>query len=209
MRRIVHLLLAIVLAIFLVGLGTSNSIAKSAKDIAKENPGAVVGAGAGAVAGAAAGAAIGKSAGSAVIGGLLGALAGGAIGHYAYDRPKDREQTAKDLNFQPSQGKMIKVENVSASPEKVKPGNEVELKTTYGLLTPSQTGTPVTEKWEILHNGKLVGNPEVRVKRADGTYDARIPLRLPQNAQPGVYQVRSTVKTASGSDTKTAQFMVG
>jgi outer membrane lipoprotein SlyB len=72
--------------------------------------GRMVGAGAGAATGAAIGAAVGKSVGSAVIGGLLGALAGGVIGHYAYDKPKD-EQTAKNLNFQPSQGNLIKVEN--------------------------------------------------------------------------------------------------
>lgn len=72
--------------------------------------GRMVGVGAGASTGAAIGAAVGKSAGSAVIGGLLGALAGGVIGHYAYDKPKD-EQTAKNLNSQPSQGNLIKVEN--------------------------------------------------------------------------------------------------
>ncbi len=209
MRRIVQLLIVVLLAVGLAGLGPAASIAKSPTDIVKENPGAAVGAGAGAATGAIAGAVLGKSAGSAVIGGLLGALAGGAIGHYAYDRSKDREQTAKDLNFQPSDGNTIKVENVTASPQTVKPGSEVNLKTTYGLLTPSEENSEVTEKWEITHNGRLVGNPEVRSRRADGTYNATMPLRLPENAKPGVYEVRSTVKTDVGSDSKSTRFRVG
>ncbi len=220
MRRVLSLLTAIVFATGLVGFAAGNGIAqtasqsadkaaKSAENLVKDNPGAAVGAGAGAATGAAAGAVIGKSGKAAVVGGLLGALAGGAIGHYAYDRRKDRAQTAKDLNSQPSQGNKVKVEKVSASPQTVQPGGEVELDTTYGLLTRSQKQTPVTENWEITHNGKVVGNPRVQVERADGTYDARIPLRLPQNAASGVYQVRSTVKTASGSDTKTTEFRVG
>ncbi len=218
MKRIISLLTAIAFNVAVVGLGattgmaatSASDVAKSAENAVKENPGAAVGGGAGAATGAAAGAVIGKSAGAAVVGGLLGALAGGAIGHYAYDKRKDRQQTAQDLNFQPSKGgNMIKVENASASPQTVKPGSEVNLITTYGLLTRSQSETPVTETWEITHDGKVVGNPQVHVNRPDGTYQARIPLRLPENATPGVYNVRSTVKTASGSDTKTTQFRVG
>ncbi len=217
MKKVISLFMAIVFTLALVGLESTNGMAatsasdaaKSAENTIKNNPGAAVGAGAGAATGAAAGAVIGKSAGAAVVGGLLGALAGGAIGHYVYDKRKDRQQTAQDLKFQPSKGNMIKVENASASPQTVKPGSEVNLNTTYGVLTRSQSETPVTEKWEITHNGKVVGNPQIHVKRPDGTYEARLPLRLPENATPGLYNVRSTVKTASGSDTKTTQFRVG
>ncbi len=86
-----------------------------------DGTGRIVGAGAGAATGAAIGAAMGKSAKSIVIGGLLGALAGGAIGHYAYDKAGDRQQTAKSFNFHPSQGSLNSVKNGKKVPGKEQP----------------------------------------------------------------------------------------
>lgn len=86
-----------------------------------QNRGAATGAGVGAATGAAAGVILGHSARAAVIGGLLGGLAGGAIGHYKYDAKENRPETAKDLNYRPSSGNMIKVENVEVSPSTVTP----------------------------------------------------------------------------------------
>jgi hypothetical protein len=62
---------------------------------------------------------------------------------------------------------------------------------------------------EITHNGRTVGNPEVRVARPDGTYESNIPLQLPKTADPGEYRVRMTVKTPKGSDSKETAFRVG
>lgn len=175
-----------------------------------ENRGAATGAGVGAATGAAAGAIFGRSTGAAVIGGLLGALAGGAIGHYGYDQKQNRQETAKTLNYQPSSGNMIKVENVDVSPANVAPGAEVNLGMNYAVLTPSGTAeTPITETREITHNGKIVGNPEVRVTRPDGTYTSTLPLQLPANAEKGEYKVRMTVKGPAGSDSRETAFRVG
>ncbi len=176
----------------------------------KEHKGAATGAGVGAAAGAAMGQIIGKSTTATVIGGLLGALAGGILGYYFYDERKDREETVKTFNYQPSEGDLIRVEKVNASPGKVSPGDRVDLQMNYAILTPSGSAdTPITEIREITHNGKTVGNPEVRVTRKDGTYTSGIPLQLPKTADTGEYKVRMTVKTPNSSDSKETAFRVG
>jgi hypothetical protein len=175
----------------------------------EEHRGAAVGAGAGAATGAVAGALIGKGAGAVILGGLIGGLVGGMVGTYAYDMPRTREQTAKRYNYQPSQGTILTIENVSTSPQIVHPGDVVNLNMTYAVLNPSSNvETNLTEIREITHNNGLVGNPEVRVVRTDGTYNSTIPLRLPPNAAKGDYKVRTIVQSSNAKDTREIHFTV-
>jgi outer membrane lipoprotein SlyB len=81
--------------------------------------GTAVGAGAGGAAGGIAGALIGHGAGAVIAGTLIGALVGGAIGYFAYDQPKNREQTAKTYNYKPSKGSILSMESADASPSTV------------------------------------------------------------------------------------------
>jgi hypothetical protein len=175
----------------------------------EEHKGAAVGAGAGAATGTAAGAIFGKGTGAAVVGGLLGALAGGAIGHYAYDQKKTEEQTAKDYDYETSQGQVLRIEDILVTPQKVSPGGEVQLSMTYAVLTPeSKSNTEITETREITHQGQVVGKPETRVSRPDGTFTSTVPLNLPAGAAKGEYKVRSTVKSANASDSRETSFTV-
>ncbi len=80
---------------------------------------------------------------------------------------------------------------------------------TYAVLNPSQKAqTQITETREIIHNGELVGKPEITVIRTDGTYRSSIPLRLPSNAPRGEYRVRTTVQSANAKDTREMYFQV-
>lgn len=179
------------------------------QSVPEEHKGAAVGAGVGAAAGTAVGAVIGKDTKGAVIGGLVGALLGGAIGHYAYDKQKTREETVKTYNYEASKGTILTIEDASSSPDTIHPGDVVELKMTYAVLSPSpDTKTRITEIREITHNGQLVGKPEVSVDRVDGTYASAVPLRLSANAEKGVYKVRSTVQSENAKDTREASFTV-
>jgi len=68
----------------------------------EEHKGAATGAGIGAVTGAVAGTLLGAKGAKtemAILGGLAGALAGGAIGHYAYDQKRTKDETAKKYNY--------------------------------------------------------------------------------------------------------------
>src|SRR4030042_4240029 len=103
----------------------------------EEHKGSAIGAGSGAATGAIAGALLGSKEAKtemAVVGGLLGALAGGAIGHYAYDQKRTKEETAQKYNYKPSEGTLIRIEDVSISPSVAKPGDKVDMKMTYAVL---------------------------------------------------------------------------
>lgn len=179
------------------------------QSVPEEHKGAAVGAGVGAAAGTALGAVLGKDTKSAVLGGVFGALVGGAIGHYAYDKQKTREETVKTYNYEASKGTILTIEDASSSPETASPGDLVELKMTYAVLNPApNTKSKITEIREITHNGGLVGNPEVTVDRVDGTYTSTVPLKLSANAEKGVYKVRSTVQSENAKDTREASFTV-
>lgn len=175
----------------------------------QEHKGATYGAGAGAATGAVIGGLAGRSVTGVIVGGLLGALAGGAIGHYAYDKQKERDETAKAVNYDPAKGPVLKIESASVSPQTVNPGEQVNLKLTYYVLNPSKdVQTNVTEIREITHNGQLVGKPEVTATRMDGTYTSTVPVSLPRTALSGEYIVKNTVQSANLKDTQEVRFTV-
>jgi len=175
----------------------------------EERPGTAVGAGVGGAAGAIAGSAIGDGTTGAVVGGLLGALVGGAVGYYAYDRDRDRSETARVYNYEADQGRMLNIEDAAAVPQTIRPGDEVDLRMTYAVLSPTRTDTnQITEIREIRHEGELVGRPMVNVARADGTYTSSIPLRLPSDARPGLYRVTTIIESDFGRDSRETSFTV-
>jgi hypothetical protein len=144
-----------------------------------------------------------------VLGGLLGAIAGGAVGHYAYDRTRTREETAQKYAYNESKGTVVRIEDASVAPATVKPGGTVDLKMTYALLNPSAGKEfGVTETREIKYNGQLVGNPQVKVSRVDGTYSSSESLMLPASAKKGVYSVISTVQAGNAQDSRETSFRV-
>lgn len=80
---------------------------------------------------------------------------------------------------------------------------------TYAVLSPSPDAkTVITEVREIRHSGQLVGQPEVRIDRSDGTYSSTVPLRLSANSEKGVCIVRTIVQSENATDTKESKFTV-
>lgn len=173
--------------------------------IPEEHKGATVGAGVG----TAAGVLLGGDTGGRIVGGLIGALVGGAIGHYAYDKPRSAPETARTYGYTPSQGTLVTIEKVGVTPEAVYPGNVVDMKATYAVLTPSESGSvDITEIRKITHNGELVGNPRVQVTRQAGTYTSTLSLRLPSDADKGTYLVTTTIQSPRTSDVRESRFTV-
>ena len=180
--------------------------------VPEEHQGAATGAGIGAVTGAVAGSLLGAHGAKtemAIIGGLVGALAGGAIGHYAYDQKRTNQETAQKYNYNPSQGKMIRIEAVSAVPASARPGDTIDLNMTYALLgVGAGNEATITETREIRFQGEIYGKPQVNVSRADGTYSSSIPLTLPDDARSGKYRVITTIQSSFGSDSRETSFQV-
>jgi hypothetical protein len=175
----------------------------------EEHKGAAVGTGVGGAVGGIVGAVIGHGTGAVVVGTLAGALLGGAIGHFGYDQEKNREQTAKNYSYKESQGTVLRIENLKATPATVRPGETVDLKMTYAVLHDSpDTRVTVTETREITYKGELVGRPEVKVEQVDGTYTTTVPLQLPSSAQKGTYKVKATVESQYAKDAREITFTV-
>jgi len=150
---------------------------------------------------------LGKSIQSAVLGGLIGALVVGTIGHYAYDQQRSREETVQTYNYKDSYGTVQAIENAAASPQSVNPGEAVNINMTYALINPKGS-LPIREIREITHNGQIVGKPEVTVQRSAGTYTSTVPIRLPDSAAKGTYQVKTIVQAENVKDTKITSFTV-
>jgi len=180
--------------------------------IPEEHKGATTGAGIGAATGAVAGALLagdGSRTQGALIGGLAGALVGGVIGNYTVDQKRDAADTSSRYDYNASAGVLVRIENTSISPDRVYPGDRVDLRATYAVMAPqSNSRIAVTEIREIRFNGELVGNPQVSTDHIAGTYDSTVPLYLANNAERGTYQVITTIKTQESSDSREASFVV-
>jgi len=188
--------LSIVLVVCAVG-----SLGLAGCETVQEHPKTAAGAGVGAAGGALAGGLIGHGATGAVVGGLLGAVAGGAAGNYLEHRDKTAQQAAADTNYNPSQGEVVRIDNVQAQPTAVPAGSPVNLQATYTVLTPNPgQQMTVQETRQVFHNGQLVANPSTTVNRAAGTYTSTIPITLPPNADKGAYQV-TTIIAMNGQQT--------
>jgi hypothetical protein len=180
--------------------------------VTEEHKGAATGAGIGAVTGAVAGSLLGAKGAKtemAILGGLAGALAGGAIGHYAYDQKRTKDETSKKYNYSSSQGNLIRIEDFSVVPATAGPGDTIELKMTYALLgVGAGKEVNISEIREIRYEGEIFGKPQVNVSRADGTYVSTIPVTLPNDAKKGKYNVITTVQSPYASDSKEVSFQI-
>ncbi len=200
--KVISIIIILVFTVSLFGCAT----------IPEEHKGAATGAGIGAATGAVAGALLGHEGAKtemAILGALAGALVGGAIGHYAYDAKRTRDETAQRYSYQSSMGTMVRIEDVSTLPNTAKPGDRVDLKTTYAVLgTAPDSDISITESREIRYNNELVGKPEVNVTRRGGTYVSTVPLYLPSNAKQGTYSVLTTIQSQTAKDSRETVFYV-
>jgi hypothetical protein len=177
-------------------------------------------AGAGALGGAAGGAAIGAIIGAATgspatgawVGAATGAIVGG-VGGYLYAQHRNsqiRESRAAAQAYNYSgQGNVVAVDNVSASPSVVSPGQQVNLAMTYTILTPSNAPVSVTLVREVRLGGSLLGQPyQTTVSNANGTFSDNVAYSLPSNASPGSYTVTSRVVSSYGTSQRDSYFSV-
>ena len=184
-------------------------VAATGCETIRENPKTSIGAGAGAAAGGLAGGMIGRNTTGVVVGGLIGSLAGGAIGYYLDRQDRTRAQAVSQTAYDPSQGTVVRVEQVQAQPNPVRLGETINILATYTLLTPhSEQATLVRETREIRHNGALVANPTTEFSRANGTFTSALPITIPSRAGRGAYEVTTTVAAGDRVSRDTTTFTV-
>ncbi len=174
------------------------------------------GAGIGAITGAVLGAALGSVGGhagaGAVIGSVFGGLAGASIGNNEYHLQRSEELSARRYGYDEARARrdFVRIEDAYASPKTVAPGGTVDLISRYTLLTPYRRLALVHEVREVRDDsGRVIGRPEITLRREGGTWTSSMPLTIPEDARPGRYRVRTIVETDSAGDTRDFAFYVG
>lgn len=170
------------------------------------------GVGLGAGVGAVAGGIIGNQSGRAVEGAIIGAALGGLVGLIAHDikvqRAKSRQQTVEALNYQPSQGEVLSLEESSVSPEVTVAGGKITASLQYALIGATD-GTPVTETRQLLRGERIIGElSSKKFTREDGTWLTTQEFTLPGNLKPGEYSLIQRVETGQSKIFGTALFSV-
>jgi hypothetical protein len=196
MRRAIAILLVLFFVLSLFGCATGR------------NTGALAG---GAI-GAGVGAAVSKHNPwlGALIGGALGAVAGAAIGNYIDEQKKSRQESTRAINYRPSQGNIVRIEETSNTPVRVRPGETVGLKTSYYVLSPSpQAQVKIVESRVINYNGEPIVDPLVReVVKDQGEHSSTVKMKIPYDAPTGQYTVITTIDNGSRKDQRVSKFYV-
>ena len=121
---------------------------------------------------------------------------------------RSAQSAAQAYNYQ-GQGNVVSVDNVTASPSTVRPGQQVNLGMNYTILTPDNAPVSVTLTREIRYGGNLVGSPyQTTVSNANGSFNDNVSYSMPSNATPGVYTVTSRVMSSYGTSQKDTSFSV-
>ncbi len=167
--------------------------------MSEQESGAVTGAGVGAVIGAITGGVAGGGWEGALIGAAAGALLGGIvgwqIGEYRARQVRDAQAAAAAYQYTPQQGVTAKIDLTQATPNQLRPGDQVVLQTEYTVLAPPQQGrVRVKEVRTIYYNNQQLHQLEKTSQLASGTYVTEQPLILPNDALPGRYTVTTLVQ---------------
>lgn len=204
MKRVMAVALCAALLTFPYGCATMDNTQK----------GTLIGAGAGAGIGSLIGGLTGHDTRSALIGGAIGlgvgAIAGAIIGNYMDKQVKNSSQTAQTYNYQPEEGTMVKVEDVSVEPDIITPGEPSHLVMTYALLnSDSNKAIPVSERRQIARGKQMV--TEIGPKVADrtpGTYNSQQEVTFPKDLQEGRYAMKGVVEAGGKTNSKETVFQV-
>jgi len=167
-----------------------------------EQKGAATGAGIGAVVGAVAGGLTDKKnpGQGALIGATAGALVGGvagwAVGAYRVKQIKPREEAAAANNYTPQQGVVAKIDRIAATPQQLKPRDELTVQSQYTVLGPPQNNQiRVREARTVFFNDQpLTELPARELVLVQGTNEIQSSITLPSDAADGNYRVMTTVE---------------
>ena len=172
------------------------------------------GAGVGAVTGGILGGILGSLSGHAgqgmVVGSIFGGLAGASIGNNEYHLQRSEEQASQyyGYNEQDVQRDLLRIEDATANPQNVYPGEDVHISTTFTLLSPGRGSRMVHEVLQVKRNGRVIGKPEFTSRRKGGTWVSTVPVRIPPDAEPGTYKVTAIVETDNAGDSRDISFVV-
>jgi surface antigen len=205
MKRIRALSLCVALVVFLVGCAPQASNTQRGAGY-----GALTGAGVGALMGQIIGGDTKSTLIGMAVGAAAGAMVGAMIGHYMDRQERTAIETARVYDYQPTQGSMLKLENVRVDPETITPGQPSKLVMTYALMEPNpDRAVPVTERRQIISGQEMLKEigPKT-VDRVPGTYYSEQEVTFPKNLPEGTYAMKGVVEASGQSSQQDAYFRV-
>lgn len=180
---------------------------KSVKEWLNNQPrkkrGAIKGAVKGAAGGLLGAAILGKD---PIAGALIGAAAGAATG-YLIGRRKDKVFAARDaavaeIDYDPSQGYVIQVQEVRFDPPNLQPGESADMYVRYLVVGPDPKEKIVVQAYTgIKYSGDYVsgnGPDKVVVRRGGGIVETTMAVTMPEEAPSGSYTVEAMFEEREG-----------
>lgn len=149
---------------------------------------------------------------------LIRAAAGAAVGWGAIkinqvysEQTASASEEAEAFSYTPTEGTVIRLQNVAIEPEFSRGGEELIFSMEYTVLAPPDTSTvPVTERWMILKDGAMqIELDNGTHERDQGRWVSRASIELPAEIEAGTYIVKSEVSTGSRYDVQQVAFYVG
>jgi hypothetical protein len=141
-----------------------------------------------------------------VKGALIGAAAGG-IGGYFLGRSQDRVQADRDqavraAAYDPSQGYLLRLDEIKLEPAAATPGGEVTLSVRYVVISPNPRERITVNCFRgIQFQGNYLSGdgPSSLVIRADGgIVSSSSTIKLPQEAPAGSYAIEEVIEDRDG-----------
>lgn len=177
----------------------------------------------GAALGAAAGALL--DSGNPLRGALIGALAGGLLGagscyfiaSYENREVRDYQATKATADYDPSQGDIVKLTDMSLRPSSVIPGSKMSVNSNYYVMSPNaDQDLSITETWSVSREELINGVPQLQPIGSfsssktikPGTRESSGEIPLQNDAQEGAYVVNLRVTHGTQSDERSAKFAV-
>ena len=140
-----------------------------------------------------------------------GALA--AIGIYNYHSSQTRtvQQDQQLYGYAPVSSTEVKIRNATASPEKVRAGDNLKIAMDYSVMAPKGTqDVDVNESLVLKHDGEVLKTLDERiVKRPLGGGSSEVDFTIPPKLAPGTYVIEQKVTAGTSYDVRPAVFVVG
>ncbi len=138
----------------------------------------------------------------AAIGAVAGALAGYLVGRRQDKLFASRDQAIEAIGYEPSQGYVMRVEEVRFDPPNLEPGGSSEMYVKYIVVGPQPKEKIVVHTYTGIRYDEVYigggGPKKFTVPRGGGIVESTITVTLPKDAPGGSYMVQAQVEDAGG-----------
>lgn len=138
----------------------------------------------------------------AAAGAIAGVISGFVVGKRQDQLFGSRDEAVRRIGYDPSQGYVMRIDEVTLDPADPKAGDEVEIYVRYIVIGPDPEETlSISSFTGIKYDGeymKVDPHDGFRVERGGGIVESRVRLTLPEQAPNGTYAIETLVEDPAG-----------